>query len=793
MKKQDAIKTLAFMVLAITNDLSGQILSIVPDTVEQGQMLDIQITAENIDFTQGTNAIYLQQGSTGINMNSFVANSPTILTANFSFSHDYPTGNYDCTVWNSVSDITYTKNNCFYIKPDITIPVLDSISPVSARQGESVQITLYGTNTSFNKNGIFNLVWLANMTREIYPVSLNPVDSTKLKASFDFTFDHPDGMYSVYARNGLDGTLSIANAFELSEGENKPVILSVSPDNSSQGQTLDIEVTAANVDFTQGTNAICLRQGDIMIYASSYTVHNATSLSANYSFNTDQPTGSYDLSIWNSFTGFTLAKSGCFLLNSASTIASIDSISPDTAKAGESVIITVYGGNTNFTKNGVQNSVWLKSPSKQINAASVNPLDSLTLEARFDFSYAHSPGLYSIYVYNIYDGTSSLANAFTLSEGENQPVIKSINPDTASQGQTLSIEVTAENIDFTQGSNLIILKTEGKDIYTDSYHVNSPLSLTASFSFFISHPVGSYDLSVWNSFSDITIARAGGFYLLPYVSNASLDSISPDTAKQGETVIIKLKGTNTGFAKGEAMNSVWLQNPGRRIYATQLNILDFVTLEARFDFNYSHSTGTYSIYVNNNYDGTLSIADAFVLSEGDHPPVILSVSPDSASLGRNLSTEITADNIDFFQGTNTVWLNQGATGILASLSTVNSPTSLTANFTFGNSDPTGYYNLVIWNYALNITLERTDAIYVKDRVNAIEEVIEDFMIYPVPADHFLYIKKNYESIRLFDMNGKMVFAAEDTNLIDVSGLQKGIYIIRLICDNRCIMKQLIIK
>jgi hypothetical protein len=43
------------------------------------------------------------------------------------------------------------------------------------------------------------------------------------------------------------------------------------------------------------------------------------------------------------------------------------------------------------------------------------------------------------------------------------------------------------------------------------------------------------------------------------------------------------------------------------------------------------------------------------------------------------------------------------------------------------------------------------------------------------------------------MNGKMVFAAEDTNLIDVSGLQKGIYIIRLICDNRCIMKQLIIK
>lgn len=578
-------------------------------------------------------------------------------------------------------------------------------------------------------------------------------------------------------------------------------IVSVTPDHAIQGEMLDIEVTAENINFTQGTNIVYLKNGSTEFIVSQSYAKSPTILTFNYTFTSDKPIGYYDLRIWNSSK--TLTKTNAIFVTPDLTIASLDSIVPDTASQGENVTITLYGTNTNFEKAGVNNSVYLRNGYSQIFAIATNPVDSVTLEARFYFDYSYPVGLYSISVNNTSDGEITIPNAFGLLKGPNLPAILSVNPDTVTQGETLDIEVTGENTDFTQGTNVVYFEQGNTVFYTSYPTITSATSLTINQSFNIDFPVGYYNLSIRNTAANITLTKNNAIYVKPDLTGASIDSITPKTALQGEKIIMTVYGRNTNFNKAGLINSVYLKNGYRQINAKTTNPIDSLTLEAEFELTYAHTIGFYSINVNNFKDGTVTIPDAFRLSAGINAPAILSVTPDTLDADKtlDLDIEVTAENIDFTQGTNVVSLMQGNTVIFMNYSSANSPTSLSANFTLNNSVPPGNYNLSIWNTSFDImlvadqTLVKEKAFYLKSSVIIKLNITRDdkTYFYPNPVNDVLYLKQKYELTQLFDLKGRKILEAKHEDVINVSELLKGMYLIKLKKGNAFIVKKLIVE
>ncbi len=497
--KKLTILTCILIQLILNNSGFSQILTVDPDSVTQGQALDIEITAKNIDFTQGTNVVTLKQVDFEEYLTGTAKDAETLIL-NHVFNTDYNTGNYDISIWNTTSGIKYSKSKAIYVKPDDSIALLDSITPKNATQDDSITMLLYATNTNYNL--VENEVYLKNSEKKINAYSIMAIDSATLEAKFMFNYSHPTGDYSIKTENSLDGTLTIEDAFQLKDGANKPNIISIIPDTLTQGQYMDVEVTANNIDFTQGTNIVSIKKDGYEEYILS-TANSANKLLLNQTFNSDHPTGSYDLSIFNTVSGITLFKSNGIFVNPDLTKASLDSINPSTAKQGKNIFVTIYGTNSNFDK--AENSVYLYNSSEIIKTLNTNVVDSTTLEALLPLSYSNSIGLYDVFISNDLDGTMKISDGFEIIEGDNAPNIISVSPDTLILGKTLDIEITGTNIDFSQGTNVVSLSNTQTKIYMNSSFAVDSNKLKANFTIDSNLLEGLYSMEIYNTNFDITL------------------------------------------------------------------------------------------------------------------------------------------------------------------------------------------------------------------------------------------------------------------------------------------------
>jgi len=83
-------------------------------------------------------------------------------------------------------------------------------------------------------------------------------------------------------------------------------------------------------------------------------------------------------------------------------------------------------------------------------------------------------------------------------------------------------------------------------------------------------------------------------------------------------------------------------------------------------------------------------------------------------------------------------------------------------------------------------------------LNIEDETLVDVSIYPNPVEAILTIETSADLINkiatVFDMNGKRVLNQKlTTNTLDVSGLESGIYFLRLESEGRSIKRKFIKK
>ena len=132
---------------------SQSLVSISPNSASVGQTLDVTITGSNTTFTQGSStsvSFYTNQGSsTTLNVSNVKVLSNTSIQATVSVPMNAFLGTYSVSVNNGIQVLNL--NNSFYVNGSTTAPKLESISPNSASVGQTLDVTITGSNTTFTQ------------------------------------------------------------------------------------------------------------------------------------------------------------------------------------------------------------------------------------------------------------------------------------------------------------------------------------------------------------------------------------------------------------------------------------------------------------------------------------------------------------------------------------------------------------------------------------------------------------------------------------------------------------------
>lgn len=663
---------------------------------------------------------------------------------------------------------------------------ITSISPNSGEQGQVITVSISGQNTVFQQGT--NTVKLYKSGTTIFATSTTVTSPTSISATFSFNAGHPTGVYDVIVANYTPTTsLTLSSCFTLYASGNSPYILGISPNTAMQGQTLSVSITGQNTAFQQGTNFVKLYQNGTAILIVSGSATNDTLIHATFAFTTSHPPGVYDLVVTNSYSGSTLTLASGFTLTSSNGPLLL-AMSPTTAIQGDTVTALITGRNTHFST--APDSAWLTNGPVTINPLLINVINDTALTAKFGFSSTSLLGYYSAHVSNATDGIMLKSATLLLTGGpQSATLLKSVNPGSAVQGQTLSVSITGQNTVFQQGTNTIKLYRSGTTINPVSASVvTNDTLISATFSFTGAHPAGLYDVIVDHYFGS-TLTLNDGFMLYS-PATVAITGVSPASATQGNSLTLSVTGLNTHFGSGDLL---WLQDIyGDTISPAAITVTDSISIQAQFNFTTSHLPGSYKLSEANITDGILFLDDAFELYPGQGAPAIVNVSPNAAGINQTVMISFEGSGTHFTTGLDTMSLvnslYRSTTYIYPSSVTVINDSLIQGTFDLTGVDG-GDYDILIQG-SENIRL--ANGFVVWDPVSVNEIIAEKgISIFPNPAHGVFYIKidKSLEDgeLTVIDLQGKVLLSRKNVKAseeVDLSLFPKGMYFVKLIKEDQ---------
>jgi uncharacterized membrane protein YdjX (TVP38/TMEM64 family) len=365
-------------------------------------------------------------------------------------------------------------------------PSLTSISPTSGVPG--TQVTL--TGTGFGAVQGTGSVWLGNKLAG----SIVSWSDTQVVATVDSNV--ASGSASVQQA----GTWSNSITFTIIT----PTISSISPSSGVPGTQVTINGT--NFGSTQGSGQLWLGS----TYAGSIVSWSATQIVATVAANSISGNAQVQQSgVWGNQVAFTV------------TSPSITSISPTTARAGDSITIT----GTNFGSTQGSGQVWLgsKLAGSYVSWSNTQIVATVASGATSGTAQVKQSGVW---------GNSVALTVIT-------PVITNVSPTTARAGD--SITITGTGFGSTQGSGSVWLGSKLAGSYV-SWSDTQIVATVASGA--VTGTVQVQQGGVWNNYGTFTV-------ITPVLS-----SISPTSGPVGTQVTF----TGTGFGTTQGSGKVWLAN-----------------------------------------------------------------------------------------------------------------------------------------------------------------------------------------------------------------------------------------
>lgn len=586
---------------------------------------------------------------------------------------------------------------------------------------------------------------------------------------------------------------------------NAQTLVSVAPSSGSQCQKLAITLTGENTNFYQGTSTMWLQDGEFgnYILPSSQTVLSETQLVAEFCFSPADDATSYDAHAYNGNNVEEMILENAFELIAVDNLPVLTNSSPSTAYIGETITLSFTGDYTHFATGGVTNNIMLySSEGGVIYSYNVNVIDNLHLEADFEISNYKPEGYYDLRVSNCLDADIVLQNAINLIDTGGSPEIVSVEPNTASQGEQLTITITGQNTEFQQGSSSVVLGNDNSSINAEGWDIENDTIIYAYFNFTYNDAPGIYDVSV-NNYNIGNVTLNDGFTLTE-ATQPTVKEVIPNNASQGTAVYFTIKTENTTYNSIDNMPNVTLTQDWEELYPKEINLIDSVTIEAKYIFSYSTLIGYKTITVSSPFEGSLSLENAIFIAEGEPNGTISKVAPDTAMQGESLSISITGKDVVFMQGTSNIMLNKDNLTIASNSNQVISDSVIIGEFTFLKTFPTGKYDVIVaGDYAwFDVLLSEGFELKLFNFLN--EKSFNSFLsIYPNPCKGNLNIKRiinNAEdfTIQIYNIDGKLLFEDkllknQDDASFDLSFLPKGSYILNVIMNDAKQSSNLIIQ
>ena len=342
-----------------------QIVSIDPNTAQQGDSLSVTITGQNTNFTQGsgTTRVWFSQGGVTIEADTFLPTSDTSITADFTIPIDATTGLWDVNVEDDIDgtltlvsgfDVTLTTEYIFHfseaellsfsiLTPPTTATSIggleistgasytDLVSPLTGSVGYAladVSTTGYiglGTTVDLLTNApshinlsVYNddnqnwgyALWVSDGTTSVMSgwtsiVAGAPGNNLSLDISA-LTATGTDTA-ALLIRNDIPWPWSQPDKFHTSVDAPPPgpTLTSIVPDNAQQGESLSVTITGQNTNFTQGsgTTRVWLSQGAVTIEADTFLSTSDTSITADFTIPIDAATGLWDVNVEDNVDG----------------------------------------------------------------------------------------------------------------------------------------------------------------------------------------------------------------------------------------------------------------------------------------------------------------------------------------------------------------------------------------------------------------------------------------------------------------------------------------------------------
>ena len=472
-------------------------------------------------------------------------------------------------------------------------PTLTSISPNSGVQGQSVPVTLTGTN--FIAGATIGLsgagITVSNTT---------VVSATQITATFTIAGNAATGTRNATVTTS--GGTSSPQIFTVNLLL-PPTLTSISPNNGVQGQGLAVTLTGTN--FVAGATIGVSGAG---ITVSNTTVLSATQITATFTIAGTAATGAQNITVTTS--GGTSGAQP-FTVNLAPP--TLTSISPNNSVQGQSVPVTLTG--TNFVAGA---TIGLSGAGITVSNTTVASATQIT--ATFTIAANAATGAQNITVTT--SGGTSGAQPFTVNLAP--PTLTSISPNNGVQGQSVPVTLTGTN--FIAGATI---GESGAGITVNNTTVVSATQITATFTIAGNAPTGA---------QNITVTTSGGtsspqIFTVNLLLPPTLTSISPNNGVQGQGLAVTLTGTN--FVAGATIGV-----SGAGITVSNTTVLSATQITATFTIAGTAATGAQNITVTTS--GGTSGAQPFTVNLA--PPTLTSISPNNGVQGQGVPVTLTGTN-----------------------------------------------------------------------------------------------------------------------------------------------------
>ena len=547
------------------------------------------------------------------------------------------------TATNSAGSDTKSNTNYIIVNPTVESPTFTSITPASGPIAGGTAVTIVGTNFAA---GVVVTIGGANAAGVF-------VDSTHITA---VTPSGTAGARDVVITNTDGQTVTGTGAYTYVA---PPTFTSITPNS---GSTLG--GTTVTIVGTNFVNGIGVTIGGAA--ATNVNVVDATSITA------VTPAGTIgaarDVVITNTY-GQTVTGTGAYTYVIVPTVTSL---LVDTGTAGTTLSVSIAG--TNF---GTGTTVWLAKGTDTIIPTSlvVNSPTLITCTFSLPAPESNPYGKWDVVVKNADGQSSQLNNGFIVKEPlpTPAPTVTLISPANGIAGTSVTITLTGTNFVVDPPYTTVWLAKETETNIPTGIVVNSPTQITCKFMLpaLSSTSASKWDVVVKNPDAQkVTMATAFE------VKNPTptVTGINPNSGIAGNLVTATIAGTNfvvgttptVSLTKGSVTIPVTV---GSVVSSNQITCT--FTLPAPAD----NPAGQWDVNVTNADGQTAIMPTAFTVANYP-PPTVTGISPNSGVAGENPVTVILTGT-QFVTGTTVKLVKSDASALVATNSTVNSPTQIT--------------------------------------------------------------------------------------------------------------------